>query len=104
MTPDDLRNKLKSTFGKALRAVSWEQDFDFYVIPEVPTVSQTDDELVLWLWPDIGKNFILLVLDVEEDGNEWVVTTPEQKWTFHQITDDTKKLFIDSMRKSGADV
>lgn len=104
MTPDELKKSLKDTFKGAFRATSWDDDgFDFYVIPQVPDWEQTDDELMLWIWPDPGKNIRLAVLDVEQSAGEWVVSTPEKKWTFRQMPEETRKPFIAAMRKAGLD-
>lgn len=104
MTPEELKKNLKATFGGAIHAVSWADDgFDFYVIPQVPDWEQTPDETVLWIWPDPGKNIRLVVLDIEINGDEWTVTTPEKKWSFRPMPEEIHKPFIKAMRAGGLD-
>jgi len=101
MNYEELKKKLDATFHGAVRAVSWKADFDFYAVYQLPPSRQSEDETVILLYPQPGKDFMLTVLDVEEKEDEWVVSTPDEKWSFRHLPEEDLPLYVADMRKAG---
>lgn len=103
LTQDGLRKEIKEAFGGALRAVSEDQPFDLIAIPQV--IRGLDEEeggVWLALYPSATKEFRLFVTDVDDQGDEWLVTTPEQRWSFRPVPETVdRERFIKDMREAG---
>lgn len=102
MDVDQFKKDVKSHFNNAVRAVSEEQDFDFYAIVQV--LGQEGENIKARLYPNPMKDFSFEITGVEVNGDEWIVQTPRQRWAWRTIPQPDLKEYRADMKKAGVDV
>lgn len=103
MNASELKTVLDTRFEGAVRAVCWEDDFDFYAVYQLPPHIQADDTIVVLLYPQPGKDFYLEVDDVDEKTNEIVLSTPGRRWSLRPLPAEHLDAYKADMRRGGVD-
>lgn len=100
-TAEAFLTEVSKTFPNGIKAVSFEDDFDFYALIKSSTVEVKDGAITLLLFPETNKNFYLRVTKIEEESDQWVVHTDQGKWAWRPTNPDTGKLFVKLMKEDG---
>lgn len=103
MEVEEFKKKVKAHFNNAVRAVAERDDLDFYAI--VQTRREDDDgHIIVNLFPSPMKEFYIEIISVEEHGDEWIVTTPQQRWAWRKIEEPDLKNYRAAMKTAGVNV
>ena len=103
MKANELKMLLDARFEGAVRAVSWEGDFDFYAVYQLPPHSQPDDKTVVLLFPQPGKDFYLEVINVEDQADEIVLSTPDRRWSLRPLPAEHLSEYKAGMKRGGVE-
>lgn len=100
---EDFKKRLAKHFGGCVRAISEKKNFDFYAIVQTKWATE-DGDIIAYMWPNPEKNFYLQISKVEEKGDEWWLTTPDETWVF-RVPENPEwiKDFVKGMSEEGVD-
>lgn len=96
----DFEKTLRAKFGSAFMAVSEKADFSFPAIIQVREVRE-DGSVIALMFPDEGKNFYMEITAVVPMEEQWLVTTPTDRWSFRPLPEKVKRDYIAYMKSYG---
>lgn len=96
----DFEKTLRAKFGSAFMAVSEKEDFSFPVILQMREV-RDDGTVIAALFPDMGKDIYMEITAVVPMEEQWLVTTPTDRWSFRPLPEKVKRDYIAYMKSYG---
>lgn len=96
----DFEGSLREKFGMVFRVVSEKSDFDFPVLFQVREIRE-DGTVIGAMYPDDGKDFYMEITEVVPLDDQWLVTTPTERWSFRPLPEKVRQEFAAYMQSCG---